>query len=50
MRAVFEADFNMPVPWNQGPRRMGTDKKDDVLWVGNSWGGVLPGSTRAPTP
>ena len=34
-------DFNAPVPWNQGPRRMGTDKAADVLWVGNSWGGTL---------
>jgi streptogramin lyase len=34
-------DFNTPFPWSQGPRRMGTDKNDDVLWVGNSWGGTL---------
>lgn len=34
-------DFNTPVPWAQGPRRMGTDKNGDVLWVGNSWGGSL---------
>jgi streptogramin lyase len=34
-------DFNAPVPWSQGPRRMGTDKAADVLWVGNSWGGTL---------
>jgi streptogramin lyase len=34
-------DFNAPVPWNQGPRRMGTDKNADVLWVGNSWGSSL---------
>jgi streptogramin lyase len=34
-------DFNSPFPWNQGPRRMGTDKNADVLWVGNSWGGNL---------
>jgi streptogramin lyase len=34
-------DFNQPVPWNQGPRRMGTDKNGDVLWVGNSWGDSL---------
>jgi streptogramin lyase len=34
-------DFNTPVPWSQGPRRMGTDKNGDVLWVGNSWGGGL---------
>jgi streptogramin lyase len=44
-RAFYEkfapADFNGPVPWNQGPRRMGTDKNADVLWVGNSWGGSL---------
>jgi streptogramin lyase len=44
-RKFYEAfnapDFNAPVPWNQGPRRMGTDKEADVLWVGNSWGGTL---------
>ena len=38
---VFSPDFNTPFPWSQGPRRMGTDKKADVLWVGNSWGGNL---------
>jgi streptogramin lyase len=44
-RAFYEdfnaPDFNAPVPWNQGPRRMGTDKDGDVLWVGDSWGGNL---------
>ena len=30
-----------PLPWSQGPRRMGTDKGGDVLWVGNSWGSTL---------
>jgi streptogramin lyase len=30
-----------PLPWSQGPRRMGTDKNADVLWVGNSWGSSL---------
>ncbi len=44
-RAFYETfnapDFNAPVPWNQGPRRMGTDKDGDVLWVGNSWGRSL---------
>jgi streptogramin lyase/mono/diheme cytochrome c family protein len=30
-----------PLPWSQGPRRMGTDKNGDVLWVGNSWGSTL---------
>jgi streptogramin lyase len=36
-----QPDFNNPVPWSQGPRRMGTDKNGDVLWVGNSWGANL---------
>ena len=34
-------DFNSPFPWQQGPRRMGTDKNADVLWIGDSWGGNL---------
>ncbi len=32
-------DFNSPFPWAQGPRRMGTDKTADILWVANSFGG-----------
>jgi streptogramin lyase len=36
-----QPDFNNPLPWAQGPRRMGTDKDGDVLWVGNSWGANL---------
>ena len=44
-RAFYEKfaapDFNAPPPWAQGPRRMGTDKQADVLWVGNSWGSSL---------
>jgi streptogramin lyase len=36
-----QPDFNNPMPWAQGPRRMGTDKNGDVLWVGNSWGANL---------
>src|SRR3989441_12952888 len=36
-----ELSFNSPLPWSQGPRRMGTDKNADVLWVGNSWGATL---------
>ncbi len=36
-----ELSFNAPVPWSEGPRRMGTDKNADVLWVGNSWGASL---------
>jgi streptogramin lyase/mono/diheme cytochrome c family protein len=44
-RAFYE-EFNdrtngKPLPWSQGPRRMGTDKNGDVLWVGNSWGSTL---------
>jgi streptogramin lyase len=38
---VDDLGFNSPLPWSQGPRRMGTDKNADVLWVGNSWGGSL---------
>jgi streptogramin lyase len=30
-----------PLPWAEGPRRMGTDKNADVLWVGDSWGSSL---------
>src|SRR5438094_2292089 len=36
-----ELSVNTPLPWSQGPRRMGTDKNADVLWVGNSWGASL---------
>jgi streptogramin lyase len=36
-----EVTNNNPLPWSQGPRRMGTDKNADVLWVGNSWGASL---------
>src|SRR5216683_758716 len=43
--AFYEAngapDFSNPAPYAQGPRRMGTDKNDDVLYVGNSWAGTL---------
>ena len=35
-----QPDFNTPVPFSQGPRRMGIDKDADVAWVGNSWGGI----------
>src|SRR6266487_2486316 len=35
---VSDLGFNAPLPWSQGPRRMGTDKNSDVLWVGNSYG------------
>jgi streptogramin lyase len=36
-----QPDFNTPVPFSQGPRRMGIDKDADVAWVGNSWGGSI---------
>ena len=36
-----EVGFNFPMPWHQGPRRMGADKNGDTLWIGNSWGGSL---------
>ena len=38
---VDDLSIGNPLPWGQGPRRMGTDKNADVLWVGNSWGGSL---------
>jgi streptogramin lyase/mono/diheme cytochrome c family protein len=44
-RAAYEKVTDLangnPLPWGQGPRRMGTDKNADVLWVGNSWGASL---------
>jgi virginiamycin B lyase len=36
-----QPDFNSPLPWAEGPRRMGTDKHADVLWIGDSWGANL---------
>ena len=36
-----QPDFNSPMPWAQGPRRMGTDKNADILWIGDSWGANL---------
>ncbi len=36
-----QLSFNSPLPWHHGPRRMGTDKNGDVLWIGNSWSGSL---------
>ncbi len=32
-------DFNTPLPWAQGARRMGGDRNADVVWVGNGFGG-----------
>ena len=38
---VTDLGFNNPSPMSQGPRRMGTDKNADVLWIGNSWSATL---------
>jgi streptogramin lyase len=35
------SDFNLAVPWAQGPRRMGADKTGNYVWVCNWWGGNL---------
>ena len=40
-KGFSDAGFSVPIPWSLGPRRMGTDKNADVLWVGNSWGASL---------
>jgi streptogramin lyase len=39
--SVTDLSNGNPLPWSEGPRRMGTDKNADVLWVGNSWGSSL---------
>jgi streptogramin lyase len=38
---VTDISTGNPYPWAQGPRRMGTDKNGDMLWVGDSWGSTL---------
>ncbi len=38
---VTDISTGNPYPWAQGPRRMGTDKNGDTLWVGDSWGSSL---------
>jgi len=38
---VTDISTGNPYPWAQGPRRMGTDKAGDTLWVGDSWGSSL---------
>jgi streptogramin lyase len=38
---VTDISTGNPYPWAQGPRRMGTDKAADTLWVGDSWGSTL---------
>src|SRR3989440_8744876 len=35
---MSDLGFNVPLPWSQGPRRLGTDQNADLLWVGNSFG------------
>ena len=39
--SVSDLGFNNPTLTSQGPRRMGTDKTANVLWVGNSFGASL---------
>jgi streptogramin lyase/mono/diheme cytochrome c family protein len=34
-------DFNTPYPWGEGPRRMGADKRGDVVWVNDFFGGSI---------
>ena len=34
-------DIGTPFPWSQGPRRIGIDRENGVLWVANSWSGTL---------
>jgi streptogramin lyase len=34
-------DIGTPFPWSQGPRRMGIDRDNGILWVANSWSGML---------
>lgn len=31
-------DYNQMVPWAEGPRRMGSDKNGDTVWIGDSFG------------
>ncbi len=38
---VTGLDFSTPLPWSQGPRRMGADKNGHVLWVCDYYGGNL---------
>jgi streptogramin lyase len=39
--SVSDLGFNNPTLTSQGPRRMGTDKTANVLWIGNSFGASL---------
>jgi len=39
--SVGAPDFSNPAPFAEGPRRMGTDKAGDVLYVGLSWATAL---------
>jgi len=33
--------YNTMLPWSQGPRRMGSDKSGNAVWVGDSFGSNL---------
>jgi streptogramin lyase len=39
-------EIGTPLPWSQGPRRIGMDRSTGVLWIANSWAGSL---TRVDT-
>jgi streptogramin lyase len=34
-------DIGTPFPWSQGPRRMSIDRDNGIIWVANSWSGML---------
>jgi streptogramin lyase len=39
--AIAGSTWNTAVPWAEGPRRMGADKTEHVVWVCDWWGGNL---------
>lgn len=43
-RKIFDfvrSDWNSAVPWAQGPRRLGADKRGNSVWVADWWGDNL---------
>ena len=43
-REIFKfagADWNSAPPWSQGPRRLGADKKNNLIWLADWWGDNL---------
>jgi streptogramin lyase len=39
--ATTPLSYNTMLPWSQGPRRMGSDKDGNAVWVGDSFGSNL---------